>query len=47
MGFGNELGQLLFEIPVYRMSHAVSHREVDELVQQFEHLSSHTDSIKR
>lgn len=47
MGFGIELGQLLFEIPVYRMSHAAWHSEVNESIQRFEQLSSHTDPIKR
>lgn len=47
MGFGIEWGQLLFEVPVYRMSKAAWHNEVNESVQQFEQLSSHTDPIKR
>jgi hypothetical protein len=47
MGFGIEWGQLLFEVPVYRMSKAAWYNEVNESVQQFEQLSSHTDPIKR
>jgi hypothetical protein len=47
MGFGIEWGHLLFEVPVYRISKAAWHNEVNESVQQFEQSSSHTDPIKR
>jgi hypothetical protein len=47
MGFGIEWGQLLFEIPVYRMSKDAWHEEVNESLQQFEQLSPHRDPIKR